>query len=89
MTHKSNCIEILKIIRCKTESQVLTPFQLERFDEAIAELETLQQRIAELESPRTCDGCRSTSIGDIIIIEGYGSYVVNDCGFKPLYQDDL
>lgn len=30
------------------------------------------------------DGCRSTSIGDIITIEGYGSYVVNGCGFKPL-----
>ena len=49
----------------------------------------IEVRIAELESPRTCDGCRSTSIGDIITIDGYGSYVVDGCGFKPLYQDDL
>lgn len=30
------------------------------------------------------NGCRSTSVGDIISIDGWGEYVVDGFGFKPL-----
>ena len=34
-------------------------------------------------------GCRSTSVGDLIILEGAGAFVVMSCGFKAKEKDPV
>ena len=53
-------LEILEYFRAEQMTYDNTPFLLHDFDEAIAELEAMEERIKELETPKSCDGCKQS-----------------------------